>query len=74
MIELKCWGCGWDLHVHDHSAGLRVVCRRCGDTTMVPDSVTQEVDIDCWNAAFDPASESETALVDASSRGGLPMW
>jgi hypothetical protein len=60
MIELKCWGCEWDGHVPDHFAGLRVICKRCGDANMVPASVTKEIDVDAWIAAVDPESELAT--------------
>jgi hypothetical protein len=63
MIELKCWACGWDGNVPDHFAGLRVRCKRCGDTNVVPDSVTKEVDADLWVSEIDAASELDTAEV-----------
>jgi hypothetical protein len=73
MIELKCWGCGWDGHVPDHYAGLRVTCKRCGDVNLAPYSVTKEVDVDAWIAAIDPESESSTTEINISPlRCGVP--
>jgi hypothetical protein len=66
MIELKCWGCGWDGRVPDHFAGLRVTCKRCGEVNLAPDSITKEVSVDDWTAAIAPASTLSTAEIDCS--------
>jgi hypothetical protein len=73
MIELKCWGCGWDGRVPDHFEGLRVICKRCGDSNVVPDSVAKEVNVAKWFASTDSASDSVTVEVECSiSRSGVP--
>jgi ribosomal protein S27E len=66
MIELKCWGCGWDGHIPDRYAGLRVTCKRCGEVNVAPDSVTKEVSLDDWIATIVPASVISTAEIDCS--------
>jgi hypothetical protein len=66
MIELKCWGCGWNGHVPDHYVGLRVTCKRCGDTNVVPDCITKEFEIHGQTEAVDPASDVGTVEVDWS--------
>jgi hypothetical protein len=73
MIELRCWGCGWDGHVPDHFEGLRVICKRCGDANVVPASFTMEVNVANWFASRDPASDSITVAVECSiPRSGVP--
>jgi hypothetical protein len=64
MIELTCWGCGWEGQVPDEYEGRRVTCVRCRTANAVPDSVTREVDSGDWIAAMDPAIESGTVEVD----------
>jgi hypothetical protein len=66
MIELKCWGCGWDGLIPDHYVGQRVTCKRCGEVNLAPDSVTKEVSLDDWIAAVVPASVLSTAEIDCS--------
>jgi hypothetical protein len=66
MIELKCWGCGWDGHIPDHYVGQRVTCKRCGEVNVAPDSVTKEASVADWIAAIVPASVLSTAEIDCS--------
>jgi hypothetical protein len=63
MIELTCWGCGFEGRVPDHYEGKRVTCVRCRTENSVPDSVTREVEAVDWVAAMDASSGSDTAEV-----------
>jgi hypothetical protein len=56
MLELTCWGCGWDGRVPVAFAGLRVTCKRCRAVNAVPDPVTQEVYVADWLAEIDRPS------------------
>jgi hypothetical protein len=64
VIELTCWGCGWDGWVAEQHAGLRVRCKRCEAVNVVPDPVTREVYAADWRAAIDEATETGTVEVD----------
>jgi hypothetical protein len=66
MIELKCGGCGWNGHVPDHYVGRRVTCKHCGDTNVVPDSITKEFEVHTQTEAVDPASDLSTVEVDCT--------
>jgi hypothetical protein len=64
MIDLSCWGCGWEGQVPDQYEGRKVTCRRCRTENAVPESVTREIDAVDWIAAMDTSSESVTDEVD----------
>jgi hypothetical protein len=58
MIELTCWGCGWEGRVRDHFSGRRVICKRCRAVNLVPDAVTKEVYLgDRFNLSDTPTAE-----------------
>src|SRR5579871_3139901 len=42
MIDLTCWGCGYEGRIREHLAGLRVKCRWCRAINVVPDPVTRD--------------------------------
>jgi hypothetical protein len=71
MIELKCWGCGWEGRVRARYAGMQVTCKRCRCMVRVPDSVTDEIDVTAWVCTIDPSSETVTKEFEVPSLSGF---
>jgi hypothetical protein len=65
MIEMTCWGCGWEGRAPERFAGLRVTCSRCGSANVVPDRVSDEIYAAEWVRAIDPAAERELEILAA---------